>query len=327
MVRQGKPWEKCVQLAIAAVAVVVTVDASAKAAPIAPAPASTSASCRITALALPTQAEIETLQRLMQTYQVTAPPLKPSGVMTRCEFAHALELTLLQFSRLIATSPSAVSKATLETVNRLYASYHVEVTSQPHVEALLTDLPDRLARHRLFSTNVVLFSGEEWSLEPKLNEPPNGKAPAALADIQMLQALVKRYYSTVVFFIFFHQTEQINRSEFADTLNAFGNWATAGTAIHQEDLSTLHRLQAAYANELAYTRAYLTATEKIVRRKKQQKATYEAELALWDRLRSGLAPFDLEDSPKQQEQKPVSPTTKLHVETILELSGTAGGNR
>ncbi|WP_106254515.1 hypothetical protein [Stenomitos frigidus] len=127
MVRQSKPWETCVQFAIAAVAVVVTGDASAKAAPVAPAPASALTSCHSTSPVPPTDAQIKALQALVLKYGVVTSDSVNKTTMTRCEFASLLNNLGNQLNELITSGYAEfVSKADLPIFQGLQEAFAVE---------------------------------------------------------------------------------------------------------------------------------------------------------------------------------------------------------
>lgn len=127
MVRQGKPWETCVQLAIAAIAVVVTGDAPAKAAPVAPAPASSLTSCHSMSPVPPTGAQIKALQALVLKYGVVTSDSVNKTTMTRCQFASLLNTLRNQLNELITSGyAELVSKADLPIFQRLQEAFAVE---------------------------------------------------------------------------------------------------------------------------------------------------------------------------------------------------------
>jgi len=173
MVRPSWALGQLRQWGVAVVLTVVASSASAKAVPVGSVPAATVASCRSTETRLPTQSELETLQALILKYHVSVPRLKPSGVTTRCQFAHALDLTIERLSALIGSVPSTVSKEAVQTAGQLFALYHTEVTSQRGVEDLLAAPPTRLTSQS-FSTTTKL--GGEW-LEPQPKTPPVAPLP------------------------------------------------------------------------------------------------------------------------------------------------------
>jgi len=121
--------------------------------------------------------------------------------------------------------------------------------------------------------------------------PPNKNAPADQADVAVLLSLAERY-GCIIGHPYKQRADYPNRYEFAAGLNACEqqlNQLTAdGTAVKQEDLDTLHRLEGSYTAELT---------------------AFKQRVA------------ELEQNTRKLEQKQFSPTTKLHGETVLELSG------
>jgi len=133
--------------------------------------------------------------------------------------------------------------------------------------------------------------------------PPNAYTPANPADVQPFLPLAKRYGC-------FTQQYQVTRShrpydparyEFAAALNYCAETmyalVSAGTVVNQADLLTLRRLEASYSGELAVLRFQFPQV-----------------------LNARLKALEL----KPPASHTFSPTITLHVETVLELSGTAG---
>jgi hypothetical protein len=119
----------------------------------------------------------------------------------------------------------------------------------------------------------------------------NGYEPASQTDVQLYLPLARRYgCSTEIRKP--NSAYEPTRYRFAAALNGCANklneLVEAGTVVSSENWSTLKQLERAYAGEIAALRFQIDA---------------------------------LEARTKEQEQQQFSPTTNLHGETVLELSG------